>query len=322
MTITIIGASGFIGGALARFLKQSGATLFTPARGDEAIFELPLGQVFYCAGVTADFRSRPFATMDAHMSLLSEILRRASFDSLLYLSSTRVYRNARTATEDSRIEVDPGEAESLYDLSKLAGESLCLHGGRKGVRIVRLSNVYGPGMGSKTFLAAVLGEGAENGEVVFRSAPDSARDFIALDEVIHLLPRIAQNGAAPIYNLASGHNITNREIAEILTRITDWRTTFAPAATRTAFPTIDISRIKAEFGFQPTQLVKQLPDLMKLYRGQQHALEHSPKDARRPAPPPGHPQGILAMGGRVGERAQNRFQLSKQRTRWMKGNRP
>jgi nucleoside-diphosphate-sugar epimerase len=268
MRTTVIGAAGFIGSALARFLEQSGAAVFTPARDDESLFNRPLGRVFYCAGVTADFRNRPFETMDAHVSLLSRVLRRARFDSLLYLSSTRVYRGAREGTESARLGVDPGEAEALYDLSKLAGESLCLNGGRANVRVVRLSNVYGPGMGGETFLAAVLSEGASSGRVVFRSAPDSARDFIALDEVVRLLPRIAQGAAAPLYNLASGHNITNREIAGQLARIAGWRTAFAPGAERVVFPAIDISRIRDEFAFRPTPLIDRLPEMVKLYRGE------------------------------------------------------
>ena len=40
----------------------------------------------------------PFDTIRAHVSVLSEVLEHAEFESLLYLSSTRVYGRSRTTS--------------------------------------------------------------------------------------------------------------------------------------------------------------------------------------------------------------------------------
>ena len=84
-TFTVLGASGYIGSRLVAHLRAQGHTVWAPARGDAEVFTRPLGHVMYCVGLTADFRTRPFDTVDAHVGLLAEVLRRAQFDSLLYL---------------------------------------------------------------------------------------------------------------------------------------------------------------------------------------------------------------------------------------------
>ncbi len=93
-TFTVLGATGYIGSRLVAHLQAQGHTVWAPARGDAEVFTRPLGHVMYCVGLTADFRTRPFDTVDAHVGLLAEVLRRAQFESLLYLSSTRVYMGA------------------------------------------------------------------------------------------------------------------------------------------------------------------------------------------------------------------------------------
>ena len=88
---TVLGATGFIGNHLAAALRRTGATCFTPARGDDAVFKKPLGRVFYCIGYTADFAKDPSATVEAHAALLGRILSEAQFDKLIYMSSVRLY---------------------------------------------------------------------------------------------------------------------------------------------------------------------------------------------------------------------------------------
>ncbi|MBV9064181.1 MAG: NAD-dependent dehydratase, partial [Methylobacteriaceae bacterium] len=88
--VTILGASGFIGSNLRRAVQAAGLPCYAPGRA-EALRTGPLGTVFYCIGVTADFRTRPFDTVAAHVCRLSRVLQGCEFDALIYLSSTRVY---------------------------------------------------------------------------------------------------------------------------------------------------------------------------------------------------------------------------------------
>ncbi|MGH7341773.1 MAG: NAD-dependent epimerase/dehydratase family protein, partial [Candidatus Rokuibacteriota bacterium] len=112
--ITILGGSGFVGSHLVRRLRETGAAHRAPARG-EPLGPESLGTVIYCIGLTADFRDRPLATVDAHVSQLTETLRHAEFERVVYLSSTRVYRRSRgPCAESDVLHLDPGDPDDLY----------------------------------------------------------------------------------------------------------------------------------------------------------------------------------------------------------------
>ena len=66
MKATVLGGQGFIGGHLVSHLRSTGGHCWVPGRDDPEVLRRELGSVFYCVGLTADFRARPFATIDAH----------------------------------------------------------------------------------------------------------------------------------------------------------------------------------------------------------------------------------------------------------------
>jgi nucleoside-diphosphate-sugar epimerase len=249
---TVLGASGFIGSRLAAHLRAQGHTVQTPQRGDETMGGQPLGQVFYCIGLTADFRVRPLDTLHAHVGVLEHVLRHARFDSLLYLSSTRVYAGADYAHEDADLRVQPQDPSSLYNLSKLAGEALCLHSGRPGVRVARLSNIVGPGMdaASGNFVATLLRD-ARAGHIELRSSPDSAKDYLHIDDLVAWLPRIAALGQARVYNVASGVQTRHAQWLQWLDQATGCTWAVQAPAPEQSFAPIHIQRLTAEFGVTP-----------------------------------------------------------------------
>lgn len=262
---TILGASGFIGGALVASLQKRGAMCFAPARGDDSIFSRPLGHVIYAIGMTADFRSRPIDTARAHVSVLADILEKADFESLTYLSSTRVYAGNEVSSPDSRLSVLPANPSDLYNTTKLAGESLCLHGGREHTRVVRLSNVVGINQTSSSNFIDQIVKDAVGGTLVMRSAKDSAKDYVLLADVIHLLPVIAEQGVHSIYNLAAGQNIRNDEWTTRLQEQTGCEVLYAKDAPSWIFPEIDISLTTQKFGFSPSSAIHILPELIAHY---------------------------------------------------------
>lgn len=260
---TIIGGHGFVGHHLAAHLRAEGWDCEVIPRNETAISNRPRGHVFYCAGLTADFRERPFETVEAHVSYLAQWLQLAKFDSLTYLSSTRVYANAASTSEEATLLVNPALGGDLYNLSKLMGESLCLQSGRP-VRIARLSNVYGLQMPEQNFLAEILNAAARVKQVRFRSAPDSEKDYISVQEVVAALPRIALDSESGIVNLASGLNISNQTIADFLTKV-GVVCEFELDAPLIKFPRINTQKIEAKFGSRTCDLVRDLPSLLQHY---------------------------------------------------------
>ena len=262
MSFTVLGGSGFIGSALVKGLAAQRVETYAPGR-DDVDWSRELGHVLYAIGLTADFRDRPLDTVDAHVNRLSEVLRRGRFETLTYLSSTRVYRGSSDTRESASLSVRPAEGNDLYNISKLMGESLCL-AAPPAARVVRLSNVYGFDPGSDNFLPAVLRVAAQHGEVRLRSALDSCKDYVAIEDVVDAVLRIATSARMRLYNIASGRNVTHREIAEKLAEL-GVRVSVDPAAPVIADPVVRIEPIIEEFGFTPQLLLPQLPKLLAEY---------------------------------------------------------
>jgi nucleoside-diphosphate-sugar epimerase len=261
---TILGAGGFIGGALVRDLRAQGCHVRAVNRMELPGFlaeRRPAGHVIDCIGLTADFRSRPLETADAHVGLVGRFLSELDFRSFLFLSSTRLYARAELGREDVALPVQPGMAGDLYNITKLAGEALCLADARPGVRVARLSNVYGAGMGAGSFLGQILREGTATGEVVLGQSLRSAKDYVALSDAVTSLRAIAERGAVRLYNVASGVNITHDAIAGVLARCMGWRFTVREDATALRFPRIDITRLATEFAAPGHALLEDLPRL-------------------------------------------------------------
>jgi nucleoside-diphosphate-sugar epimerase len=268
-SFTILGAGGFIGAALVAWLESHGRTVHAITRGSlQALLAArrPAGHVIDCIGLTGDFRVRPLDTAEAHVGLVARCLADLQFTSFLLLSSTRVYSRAHTAQEDVAISLSSADPSDLYNLTKLAGEALCLACPRPEIRVARLSNVYGAGMSAETFLGQVLQEGQNTGGVVFNQSAVSAKDYVNIAAVVRLLPDIAAMGRSRLYNVACGRNTSHGVIAGRLRQIAGWRTSFASDAPTVLQPPIDTTRLETEFGQMTCDLPTDLPALLSFTR--------------------------------------------------------
>ncbi len=262
---TVLGARGLIGSRLAAALARDGHEVRTPLRDDD-LTNGSLGHVIYAIGLTSDFRTRTYDTITAHVCRLNEILRECRFESLLYLSSTRVYQGLTgTVDETTNLVVNPRRTDDLYNLSKLAGESLALASGQP-TRIARISNVYDPSDLSDNFLSSVIRAAVTTGVVSLETAADSSKDYVRLDDVVFALSRIAVAGRGRVYNVCSGANLSHAQLAERLAALVPCQVRYAAGATAATFPTISNRRLLAEFSFSPASLVEDLPALVAAYR--------------------------------------------------------
>lgn len=262
----VFGARGFIGRHLIDHLTSAGWEVLALGRGDDRWRGADLGHVFYCAGLTADFRARPFDAIEAHVSFAVELLRHGRFDSFLYCSSTRVYAGAAVGVETADLTVNPAEPGDLYNLSKLMGEAACLTIARPEVRVARLSNVFGHDPQSDNFLNALIRDALTTGRIVLRSDPRSAKDYIAVEDVAVGLARIAVVGSERLYNVAAGVDTATTDILRALQALTGCDVITGAAAPLIGFPPIDVARLRALDCTSGRAVVDAMPNLVARMR--------------------------------------------------------
>ena len=285
---TVVGAAGFVGQRLCTTLRARGAQVWAPGRHEAWPWQPPhghgyvLGHVMYCAGLTADYLARPFDTVQAHVSHLAQVLQhglaQGTLQSLVYLSSTRLYDglgdlgDQGAAHEDAVLPMDPANPRHLYDLSKGLGESLCHVAGQGRARVARLACVYEGPQDADGFLPALLRQvlqarasGAR--QISVQSSPHFTRDYVHLDDVVDALIRIALQGQASVYNVASGANVSNAELFDYFER--RWGCAAKPLLDTRPAPTprISTARLCTELQWKPRALMAALDQLLVTGQG-------------------------------------------------------
>ena len=262
--VTVLGAGGFVGSRLCEELDRRAWAHSAPdTRDREALerwlaSESDLGVVFYCIGLTADYTRRPFDTVEAHTSLVSRILSRGNFRRIVYLSSTRLYDTlpAGTYAEDTPLRFNPTSPREVYDLSKCLGEWLCLNAaGGRGV-VARLSCVYDERAGATGFLPDLLRRLPLERSFTLDSATGYVRDYVHSGDVVAALLAMGAKGGG-IYNVASGRNVSNGEIAAALDRL-GWAIGLSRETTVQVSPVAEVTRLVGELGVRPRSLLDAL----------------------------------------------------------------
>ena len=243
---TILGATGFIGRRLQARLSAEGWDVYAPDKGDVSLFGRDMGVVFYCAGLTADYDRRPFDTVEAHATLVSELIRAGRFERLIYLSSTRLYDGQAAAVldETAPLVFDPTDPRRVYDLSKALGENLTLTRTEGRGAVARLSNVFDWEPEAPGFLSEWLIEAARTLDIQLDSSPLVRRDYIHLDDVVAALIAMSERPAAGIVNVATGELVANGDIANLFVQA-GWRVTFSRDAQPASPPSVDIGRLRS-----------------------------------------------------------------------------
>lgn len=262
---TVLGSTGFIGSHLIRYLNRKGKKYWAPDKS-ASLHDQALGHVIYCIGLTADFRKRPLDTVEAHVCVLRQLLAQGNFSSLTYLSSTRVYAGVSHTREDSTLFVNPNNPSDLYNLSKLMGESLCMHSGLPLTRVVRLSNIVGIRSDPDIFIDQLLEEGRRTGHVNLRTTLESCKDYLYIDDAVRSLVDIASSSVQGIINVASGQAVSNGQIMKDLHEHMGFSYEVAPDAATWEFSPIDTTRLRTEFDFTPRPFADYFPEFLLQYQ--------------------------------------------------------
>lgn len=256
-TVTVLGASGYIGGRLLAHLRRAGhQRIWSPGTEEilgGSVFSRPLGKVFYCIGKTADFAIAPLSTLDAHAGLLARLVLQADYERLVYLSSTRLYDGlAGIVTEETPLQLNPADPRHLYDITKALGEHFVLARSSGRGRVARLSSVYDLDPAAGGFLSDILQKLLRAEALGIKAHPAGARDYVHIKDVLDALVALMDREAAlPLLNVASGENVSNAQLVAWLADAGRRLSLEAHEALPVPVsPVIDVMRLR-QLGVQP-----------------------------------------------------------------------
>ncbi len=110
----------------------------------------------------------------------------------------------------------------------------------EGVKFGPLNLVIGPnGAGKSNLLEAIA---------LLQSAPESAKDYVHIDDVVDWLPRITLGGQSSTYNVASSVQTAHAQWLDWLVKHTGCSCAVKPGAPMQYFLPINTQRLQAEFG--------------------------------------------------------------------------
>lgn len=230
--VVITGASGFVGKKLVAKLKDGKGvnvavfdskrnSLFMPRTLRDLVKE---SDVFYhLAAVNDPLNSGILKTNILGTWGVLEAVRRYAPDlRFVFASSFAVYKTpllGEVINEES-----PTSPRNIYGFTKLVGEKLCLFYSKMfgiKVSIVRISNIYGPGMPPfRHSVVSTFIERIKNGKSVeISGSGKQIRDFIYIDDVLDALISIGDlDNQAVILNICSGEDVSINSLVKIIER--------------------------------------------------------------------------------------------------------
>ena len=120
-------------------------------------------------------------------------------------------------------EDEPAEPNSPYAVAKVAATLYCSHVAQAtgaAITTLRLYSVYGPWEEPRRFIPQLVARGLE-GRLPPLAGPDTARDYVYVDDVCDAYLKVAREARRPgyVYNIGTGVQTTLREAVGLARRV-------------------------------------------------------------------------------------------------------
>lgn len=304
MNVLITGITGFIGSNLAIKLIEEGYNIYGLIRhtskrelenlkpaldkihlieGDlttyhsiSAAINASQPQFILHLGALTPVRSsfeNPFpyisTNFEGTINIVHAILEKAPKARLIYASTAEVY--GWQEKQEPTKETAPLNPASPYAVSKEAADqyirmAMKIYGLR--ATILRPNNTYG--RKQKGFLAEYLIDSMLRDETCYLGAPESIRDYMFISDHIqaYQLAMDSDKAIGEAFNVSPGNPITNKELAETIKEITEFKGKILYGSYPPGYPqrpaqwdpqhlVLDSSKIQNRLGWKPTVTLKE-----------------------------------------------------------------
>ena len=230
--VAVLGARGFVGGALRRRLEQQGRAVVAVGRGElrdpDALRQVAAARTVVWAATSvnpaiASENPELIARDRADFVEFLDLLERARTDArVVFMSSGGAIYGAEGAPFR---ETSPARPISAYGAAKLDLEQL-LRSRRSGTVSLRVSNVYGPGQNSSPGQGVInhwLRSVRAGTPIQVFGGLDTQRDYLYIDDLVAALVAVdeARDPLPEIINLGSGKPSSLAEVLEIVEAVTE-----------------------------------------------------------------------------------------------------
>lgn len=180
---------------------------------------------------------------------------------LVYASSCGLYcrDEPETKTEAAPIK-DWG---SPYFAAKAAGEAACAE--YDNAAVLRISGPIGPGLRASVVMARFIAAAREDKPITLWGSGKREQDFIDARDLARLCLAVVKQRARGIFNAASGHTATMRELADtVIARIGGGSVALSgqPDPNENIFARYEIGKAVRELGWSPTYGLSDMVDNM------------------------------------------------------------
>lgn len=217
--IVVTGASGFLGRAVTAALRGRGVYVLAVSRKPTVgglqvndYEESPGGDILiHLAEDNNIARVNQAGTdyQESSLKILDRLLAK-NYSRVVYASSALLYGDGSEVTH--RV-CDELRVNNTYLKIKSIAEQKVLASGKN--VIVRLANLYGPGMSLDNVLSTIIEQLGEPGPIRVRD-DKPIRDFLWVEDAVEAIVELALGAQTGIFNIGSGIGVSVRELAKMM----------------------------------------------------------------------------------------------------------
>jgi UDP-glucose 4-epimerase len=257
MRLVITGAAGFLGSTVLRKLNETGLNGLGVSRKKtlgllkvDEYSESPAGDtLIHLAEINNRARANLLSTeYEYEVSKTLHALLKKGYGKVIYASSAVLYGDGVCTPH---LETDPVRANDTYTSVKLAAEHSVLSSG--GV-VLRLANIYGPGMASENVLSRIVGQLNHDGPMTVQDT-SPVRDFIWVEDAAEVIIKMAIQQAQGLFNVGTGVGTSIGELAKMSleeAKQPQRQIVSMQSASKSSCIVLDITKAKKYLQWQPS----------------------------------------------------------------------